>query len=70
MTERITIEQFRDAIQGSTGEIIDGLIPIVDGQFLKIYSGSGSRGTFSGEPMSFELWSQEDMADYLGGQHD
>lgn len=67
MAERITIEDFRNFIQGSTGAIVDGFIPIFDGQFLAINSASGSfHGAFGGESMSFELWSADDMADYLG----
>lgn len=58
----ISIEEFRDAIQDSTGPIVDGLIPIIDGQYLNIVSGKTTVGWFSGS-MTFELWSPEDFAE-------
>jgi hypothetical protein len=65
MTQRITLQEFRDYVQGSVGEIVDGFIPIIDGQFLTINPGTGGRRTTWSTPMTFELWSPEDMTEYL-----
>jgi hypothetical protein len=62
--QRITLEEFRDFIQGSTGPIVDGiLIPIVDGQALRIHS--GLQGGFQASAdMSFWLWTEDDFDTY------
>ncbi len=58
---KITLNEFRDYIQGSTAPIVDEhLIPIVDGQALEI---AGSDG-YTGTPISFWLWSKEDFEQY------
>jgi hypothetical protein len=59
--QRITLEEFRDAIQESTAPLVDGhLIPIVDGQALEIAGGKGYTGT----PTIFWLWSKDDFDKY------
>ena len=59
--QRITLEEFRDAIQESTAPLVDGrLIPTVDGQALEIVSGNGYTGT----PTTFWLWSKDDLDKY------
>ena len=62
----ISLEEFREVIQGSTGPIVDDdMIPIIDGQYLRIVSGKTSVEWFSG-PMTFELWTPEDFAEVYG----
>jgi hypothetical protein len=59
--QRITLEEFRDAIQESTAPLVDGrLIPIFDGQALEV---AGSDG-YTGNPTSFWLWSKDDFDTY------
>ena len=65
MSKRITLENFRELIQGSTGPMIENCIPIIDGQFLVIGKEAPHPGVRQDGSISFELWSAEDMEEYL-----
>lgn len=66
MSKRITLDEFRALIQGSTGPIVENCIPIIDGQFLVIGKESHVPGVHQEGGVSYELWTPEDMAEYLG----
>ena len=69
MSKRLTLEEFRLAIQGSTGPIVHNCIPIADGQFLVIGTDAPYPGVRQEGRISFELWTAEDMAEYLDEPH-
>lgn len=59
--QEITLEEFRDAIQGSISPLVDGrLIPIVDGQALE----SAIVDDYTGTKIKFYLWSKDDFDQY------
>lgn len=68
MSRRITLDEFRDLIQGSTGPIVHNCIPIIDGQYLVLGTNAPYPGVQQEGHISYELWTPEDMAEYLGGE--